>query len=200
MSEYDLAKSTRTLAETLTAAGHAVSDQTVPVLLRAVGYSFQANAKTREGKQHRDRDAQFRHIHDTSRRFLRAKGPVVSVDTKKKELVGVDPGYKNGGREWQPAKTPVRNWPSWRTRPDWRSRCATSRLARRSGTGGRVRSWTSRRDRRALAAHKPRLQYGRRGLRSILFVAANRIGEASQCVAANGVASTVTHARSTNMC
>jgi hypothetical protein len=102
------AKSTRTLAETLSAAGHAVSDQTVSVLLRAAGYSLQANAKTREGKQHPDRDAQFRHIHDTSRRFLRAKDPVVSVDTKKKELVGVDPGYKNSGREWQPAKSPVR--------------------------------------------------------------------------------------------
>jgi len=101
------AKSTLTLAETLTAAGHPVSDQTVSVLLRAAGYSLQANAKVREGKQHPDRDAQFRHIHDTSRRFLRAKDPVVSVDTKKKELVGADPGYKNGGREWQPAKTPV---------------------------------------------------------------------------------------------
>ena len=102
------AKSTRTLAETLTAAGHPVSDQTVSGLLRDAGYSLQANAKTREGKQHPDRDAQFRHIHDTSRRFLRAKDPVVSVDTKKKELVGAEPGYKNGGREWQPKGTPVR--------------------------------------------------------------------------------------------
>ena len=101
------AKSTRTLAEALTAAGHPVSDQTVSVLLRAAGYSLQANVKTREGKQHPDRDAQFRHIHDTSRRFLRARDPVVSVDTKKKELVGADPGYKNGGVEWQPGKTPV---------------------------------------------------------------------------------------------
>jgi len=101
------AKSTRALAEALTASGHPVSDQTVAVLLRAAGYSLQANVKTREGKQHPDRDAQFRHIHDTSRRFLRARDPVVSVNTKKKELVGADPGYKNGGAEWQPAKTPV---------------------------------------------------------------------------------------------
>ena len=101
------AKSTRTLAETLTAAGHPVSDQTVAGLLRAAGYSLQANAKTREGSQHPDRDAQFRHIHDASRRFLRSKDPVVSVDTKKKELVGADPGYKNSGREWQPKATPV---------------------------------------------------------------------------------------------
>ena len=101
------AKSTRTLAETLTAQGHPVSDQTVSGLLRAAGYSLQANSKTREGRQHEDRDAQFRHIHDTSRRFLRTRDPVVSVDTKKKELVGAEPGYKNGGREWQPTCTPV---------------------------------------------------------------------------------------------
>ena len=102
------AKSTRTLAETLTRAGHPVSDVTVGRLLRAQGYSLQGNAKTREGAQHPDRDAQFRHINDTARRFLRSKDPVVSVDTKKKELVGVEPGYKNAGREWQPATTPVR--------------------------------------------------------------------------------------------
>jgi len=101
------AKSTRTLAETLTAQGHPVSDQTVAGLLRAAGYSLQANCKTREGVQHPDRDAQFRHIHDLSRRFLRAKDPVVSVDTKKKELVGVEPGYKNGGREYQPKGNPL---------------------------------------------------------------------------------------------
>ena len=102
------AKSTRTLAETLTAQGHPVSNVTVARLLRDAGYSLQANAKTREGAQHPDRDAQFRHIHDTSRRFLKSKDPVVSVDTKKKELVGAEPGYKNAGREWQPKETPVR--------------------------------------------------------------------------------------------
>jgi Rhodopirellula transposase DDE domain len=102
------AKSTRTLAESLTAAGHPVSAETVGGLLRSAGYSLQANAKTREGRQHPDRDAQFRHIHDSARRFLRTRDPVLSVDTKKKELVGADPGYKNGGREWQPAGAPAK--------------------------------------------------------------------------------------------
>jgi hypothetical protein len=101
------AKSTRALAETLTSAGHPVSDQTVAGLLHAAGYSLQATSKTREGRQHADRDDQFHHIDRTSRQFLRSKDPVVSVDTKKKELVGSDPGYKNAGREWQPAKHPV---------------------------------------------------------------------------------------------
>ncbi len=101
------AKSTRTLARTLSAAGHAVSDRTVAALLHQLGYRLQANAKTREGRQHPDRDAQFRHINDTARGFLKSKDPVVSVDTKKKELVGAEPGYKNGGREWQPAGQPV---------------------------------------------------------------------------------------------
>ena len=102
------AKSTRTLADTLSAAGHPVSNVTVARLLRAQGYSLQSNAKTRESAQHPDRDEQFRHINDTARRFLRSKDPVVSVDTKKKELVGAEPGYKNAGREWEPAATPVR--------------------------------------------------------------------------------------------
>jgi hypothetical protein len=100
-------KSTRQIADTLTAAGHPVSDRTTAALLRTAGYSLQANAKTREGRQHPDRDAQFRHINDAVRRFLRAGDPVLSVDTKKKELVGADPGYKNGGREWQRAGEPV---------------------------------------------------------------------------------------------
>lgn len=102
------ALSTRSLAEALTAAGHPVSDQTVAGLLRAAGYSLQGNAKTREGKQHPDRDAQFRHLNDTARRYLKAGDPVVSVDSKKKELVGEDPGYKNNGREYQPHGRPVR--------------------------------------------------------------------------------------------
>jgi hypothetical protein len=100
-------KSTRQLADALTAQGHPVSDRTTSLLLKGAGYSLQANAKTREGKQHPDRDAQFRYISRQVRQFLRIGNPVISVDTKKKELVGGDPGYKNGGREWQPAKTPV---------------------------------------------------------------------------------------------
>ena len=74
-------------------------------LLHEAGYSLQANAKTLEGSQHPDRDAQFRHIHDTAARFLSAGDPVVSVDAKKKENVGQ---FKNGGREYQPKGSPVR--------------------------------------------------------------------------------------------
>ena len=74
-------------------------------LLHEAGYSLQANAKTLEGSQHPDRDAQFRHIHDTAARFLSAGHPVVSVDAKKKENVGQ---FKNGGREYQPKGSPVR--------------------------------------------------------------------------------------------
>ena len=68
-------------------------------LLHALGYSLQANRKTLEGKQHPDRDAQFNHINRRVRAFQRRRQPVVSVDTKKKELVGP---FKNAGREWRP--------------------------------------------------------------------------------------------------
>ena len=101
-------KSTRALADALTAAGHPVSHVRVGELLHAMGYSLQANAKTVEGKQHPDRDAQFAHINAAARRYLKAGDPVISVDTKKKELVGEVPGYKNNGRDWQPAGAPVR--------------------------------------------------------------------------------------------
>src|SRR6266511_1869553 len=95
-------KATRTLAGGLAAGGHPVSHVRVGELLHTLGYSLLANAKVTEGKQHPDRDAQFRHINRTVRRFLGAGDPVISVDTKKKELVGTDPVYKNAGREWQP--------------------------------------------------------------------------------------------------
>jgi Rhodopirellula transposase DDE domain len=101
-------KSTRQLADALTAAGHATSHVRAGELLRSLGYSLQANAKTREGKQHPDRDAQFRYINEQVRRHLRAGQPVISVDTKKKELIGADPAYKNAGREWQPTGSPER--------------------------------------------------------------------------------------------
>ena len=100
-------KSTRQLAAALTGAGHPVSERTVAGLLHDAGYSLQANAKTTEGKHHPDRDGQFAHINDTVRRYRRSGDPVISVDTKKKELVGETPGYKNNGREWQPAGNPV---------------------------------------------------------------------------------------------
>ena len=96
-------KSTRTLAEELTRLGHRVSYQTVALLLHALGYSLQANRKTREGSSHPDRNAQFEHINARVKAFQRRGQPVVSVDTKKKEMIG---DFKNGGREWQPAGQP----------------------------------------------------------------------------------------------
>jgi len=98
-------KSTRALARALTENGHKVSDFVVRRLLRELGYSMQANAKTTEGSQHPDRDAQFGYLNDQAQAHLDASNPVISVDTKKKELVGA---YKNGGREWSPAGEPVR--------------------------------------------------------------------------------------------
>ena len=99
-------KSTRQLARALTGAGHPVSHVVVAEMLHASGYSLQANAKTVEGVQHPDRDAQFRYMNAEAGRRLAEHLPVVSVDTKKKELVGADPAYKNGGREWQPSGSP----------------------------------------------------------------------------------------------
>ncbi len=95
--------SVRHLAEAMSAAGHAVSPPTVAKLLKAEGFSLQANAKTIEGGQHPDRDAQFRYLNDRVREHQRADSPVISVDAKKKELVGK---FKNSGREWQPKGEP----------------------------------------------------------------------------------------------
>ena len=97
-------KSTRKLAAELTAQGHKVSADTVGDLLREEGFSLQGNAKTIEGKQHPDRDAQFRYINEQVKAHQAAGQPVVSVDTKKKELVGQ---FKNAGREWRPKGQPV---------------------------------------------------------------------------------------------
>jgi transposase len=97
-------KSTRNLAGALTAAGHAVSDRTVARMLAGLGFSLQGNAKVAEGRQHEDRDAQFRYISDQVRECLAAGLPVVSVDAEKKELAGE---FKNGGREYQPTGSPV---------------------------------------------------------------------------------------------
>ena len=91
-------KSTRNLAEELRRQGHRVSHLTVAALLHDLDYSLQANRKTREGQDHPDRDAQFEHINRQVRAFQRQGQPVVSVDTKKKELVG---DFKNPGREWR---------------------------------------------------------------------------------------------------
>ena len=91
------------LSRELQEAGHRVSERSVNRLLHALGYSLQANRKTLEGKQHPDRDAQFNHINRRVRAFQRRRQPVVSVDTKKKELVGP---FKNAGREWRPRGQP----------------------------------------------------------------------------------------------
>src|SRR6266540_3179637 len=98
-------KSTEKLAGELASAGHPVSPDTVGRLLKEDGYSLQGNAKTVEGKQHPDRDGQFRFINEQVREFQAAGQPVISVDTKKKELVG---NYKNGGKEWRPRGEPER--------------------------------------------------------------------------------------------
>jgi len=96
-------KSTTKLAKELTRQNHPVSDRTVATLLKKAGYSLQANRKTTEGNQHPDRNAQFEHINAQVITFHRQRQPVISVDTKKKELVG---DFKNGGREWQPKGRP----------------------------------------------------------------------------------------------
>ena len=98
-------KSTRQLADALTAQGHQVSHTTVAGLLRAQGYSLQATRKTLEGVQHPDRDAQFGYLNDQATAYLAAGQPVISVDAKKKELVGP---FANTGVEWQPSGEPER--------------------------------------------------------------------------------------------
>ena len=96
-------KSTTRLAQELNRQGHQVSQRTVCDLLAQMHYSLQSVRKTREGAQHPDRDAQFHHIAKTVAQYQRRHQPVISVDTKKKELVG---DFKNAGREWQPAGRP----------------------------------------------------------------------------------------------
>jgi hypothetical protein len=98
-------KSTRNLAGALSAMGHPVSDRTVARMLAAMGFSLQGNAKVIEGAQHADRDAQFGYLNQQVTQHLAAGAPVVSVDTKKKELVGE---FHNRGREYQPAGAPER--------------------------------------------------------------------------------------------
>lgn len=106
-------KSTRVIAEELRRLGHSVSSVTVGRCLHDMGYSLQANIKTLEGSAHPDRDAQFRYINTQVKRFLRSADPVVSVDTKKKELVGA---FHNAGRVWRPQGKPhpvkVHDFPS----------------------------------------------------------------------------------------
>lgn len=98
-------KSTRQLSAALHGMGHKIGRQKVSELLADLGYSLQANRKVREGSCHPDRDAQFRYIYKQVKAFQQSNQPVISVDTKKKELVG---DFKNAGREWQPIGQPER--------------------------------------------------------------------------------------------
>ena len=91
-------KSTHTIAQELTGSGHPVSAMTVWRCLASMGYSLQGNVKSIEGKQHPDRDAQFRYLNGQAKEFRRSGDPVISVDTKKKELIGA---FHNAGRIWQ---------------------------------------------------------------------------------------------------
>jgi transposase len=98
-------KSTRALAEELTTTGHPISHETVAQLLRSLDYSLQSTRKAEEDEQHPDRDAQFQFISEEVYKALAARRPVISVDTKKKEIIG---NYENAGRKWRPAKAPQR--------------------------------------------------------------------------------------------
>src|SRR6202790_657210 len=100
-----ICKSTRAIAGELIEQDHPVSHMKVAQILHGLNYSLQGNRKTEEGADHPDRDAQFRHINAQVKRALATGTPVISVDTKKKELLG---NYDNGGKQWLPAKTPVK--------------------------------------------------------------------------------------------
>jgi len=97
-------KSTRKLAEKLIRQGHRISADKIADVLREEGFSLQGNAKTIEGRQHPDRDAQFRYINGQVAGHLAAGQPVISVDTKKKEKVG---NFASNGAEWEPERRPV---------------------------------------------------------------------------------------------
>jgi hypothetical protein len=99
-----ICKSTRVIARSLSAHRHPVSHMKVAQLLHEQNYSLQGNRKTEEGADHPDRDAQFRHISAEVKKYLREGLPVISVDTKKKELIG---NYENKGRQWLPAQQPL---------------------------------------------------------------------------------------------
>ena len=96
-------KSTRTIVAELTKKKHPISHTKIAQFLHQQNYSLQGNRKTEEGADHEDRDAQFRHINTSVKKFLASDLPVISVDTKKKEILG---NYKNSGQEWRPAKQP----------------------------------------------------------------------------------------------
>jgi Rhodopirellula transposase DDE domain len=97
-------KSCRKIASELTNQGFKVCHEVVRNVLKILGFSLQSNRKTNEGGTSPDRDAQFQHINDTAKEFIKCNDPVISVDCKKKELIGE---YKNGGQEWVPVKNPI---------------------------------------------------------------------------------------------
>jgi hypothetical protein len=97
--------STRQISEALAHQGISISHTSVAKLLHQIGYSLQANMKTKEGSAHIDRNAQFQYINDRAGEYLLKKQPVISIDTKKKELIG---NFKNNGREWRPSGKPER--------------------------------------------------------------------------------------------
>ena len=142
-------KSTRNLAAELAAQGHKVSADTVGDLLRAEGFSLQGNAKTLEGQRHPDRDAQFRYINEQVKAHQDTADPVISVDTKKKELVGQ---FANAGREWRPGGQP---------RPGEQPRLPPGQR----GQGRALRDLRHRRQRRlGQRRHRPRHRRVRRGV------------------------------------
>jgi hypothetical protein len=96
-------KSLRHLSQELDGLDHSACPHVIADCLRELGYSLQADSKTREGSGHVDRDAQFQYISDQAKAFVAAGEPAISVDTKKKELVG---NFKNNGREWRPKGSP----------------------------------------------------------------------------------------------
>jgi hypothetical protein len=98
-------KSTRNLAKELSRLHHPVSHRTIATILHNEGYSLQGNRKTKEGVQHPDRNAQFEYIDRKVSAFIDGMQPAISIDTKKKELVGK---FKNGGREWRPEANPIK--------------------------------------------------------------------------------------------
>jgi hypothetical protein len=100
-----ICKSTRVIADELRRQKHPASHMKVAQILHDLNYSLQSNRKTEEGKDHPDRDAQFRHINAEVKKCLKQGMPVISVDTKKKELIG---NYDNQGRQWLPAKQPIK--------------------------------------------------------------------------------------------
>jgi len=100
-----ICKSTRMIAQQLTRKKHPISHMKVAQILRGLNYSLQSNRKTEEGADHPDRDAQFRHINAAVKKCLAQGSPVISVDTKKKELIG---NYDNAGQQWLPAKRPIK--------------------------------------------------------------------------------------------